>query len=483
MAENVEEDLIALVTREQRGFRRILFAGFGILFVLVAMSAALGVYYYSVSQDLKQTSENLTNTSLRLERKAFDARVVADRQTNRVANLERAVHRAAEAFRLSTTGASGVAESATVIKAVNDYVQRGRSLYVERVIDAASQNAASPGREAEAALVTGAAALLRWERDGEEIDEKAKDLPEVLLKAQAEFEKAAADKTLAPLAHTGLAWVLYLNASSTRSNFSAADCNAVFQEIAAGAVDATPGPQPLYWKAQCERKLGQTPDALRDYVLALGQSADVSVMSDDAALNLAMNAFHGVGTLLISTFDVPEENLRKELDLAGVLCGKSDEGGSASTRMALARACLNKAIGLRERLHQTPNQINGTGENVSFSYLRDSDFQRAYDNTVKVEKTGLFAWNELLRALSAHEVAANETATPEDRAAALEAEREARRNVSFFEVGRFAPCELKFLLNADLFDKASKIVADEHAGKSLACDAVQPTDKVAAPKT
>jgi hypothetical protein len=42
---------------------------------------------------------------------------------------------------------------------------------------------------------------------------------------------------------------------------------------------------------------------------------------------------------------------------------------------------------------------------------------------------------------------------------------------------------LKFLLNADLFDKASKIVADEHAGKSLACDAVQPTDKAAAPKT
>ncbi len=459
MSDTAEDDLIALVSREQRGFRRILFAGFGILFVLVAMSAALGVYYYAVSQQLTDTSAALTQTSARLERDAFDARIEADRQTNRVSNLERAVRRTYDEFRAISPGLPSRSEPVAALAAVSNYLRRGRSLSEERLIEAATvgQGGLSPGTRA---LFAGSSALLAWERSGEQIDAGAIELPDVLARAQTDFEAALTDPAVAALAQTGAAWVRYLYASSNASNYAQADCDAVFRTIEASAAATELGPQPLYWKAQCERKLGRTHDALRDYVLALRQSGELPSGSDEAAITLAMNAFHGVGTLLIAMFDVPDPDLRAELDLAASLCGKADEADKGSARMLLARSCLNQAIRLRERLHQTPNQVSGTRENVSFSYLRDGDFAGAYANASKVERTGLFPWNELLRALSAAHVKTDD---------ATDAEREARRNVRFFEIGRFNPCELNVLLGGDLMAEAQSLVEHEHKGEALAC--------------
>ncbi len=470
MPDTAEDDLIALVSREQRGFRRILFAGFGILFLLVAMSAALGVYYYAVSQQLTATSAALTETSSRLEREAFDARIEADRQTNRVANLERAVRRTYDEFRSVSPGLSKRAKPAAALDAVSNYLRRGRSLSEERVIEAAA--AGSSGRSPETrALLTGASALLAWERSGEQINAGAGGLPDVLARALADFETAQADASLTALAQTGIAWVRYLYASSNASNYAPADCEAVFRAIDAGAVASDPGPQPLYWRAQCERKQGRTRDALRDYVLALRQSGDISSGSDEAAITLAMNAFHGVGTMLVAMFDVPDQDLRAELDLAAGLCGKAEEADKGSARMLLARSCLAQAIRLRDRLHQTPNQVSGTRENVSFSFLRDGDFAGAYANASKVERTGLFPWNELVRALSAAHVKTDDAA---------DAGREARRNVRFFEIGRFNPCELNVLLGAELMAEARSLVEREHQGQALAC-AVAPIAQLAAP--
>jgi hypothetical protein len=460
MSDRAEDDLIALVSREQRAFRRILFAGFGILMLLVAMSAALGVYYYTVSTQLTDTSRTLTATSARLERDAFDARIEADRQTNRVANLERAIRRTYNEFRALAPGALSSAPTAT-LAAVNSYLRRGGSLSEERIIEAAALSAAPASLETQA-LITGSTALLAWERNGEQISVGATGLPDVLAKALADFETAKTDPALAPLANAGAAWVLYIYASSTASNYTAADCEAVFQAIAASEVASDPGPQPLYWQAQCERKLGRTRDALRDYVLALRQHGELASSSDEAALTVAMNAFHGVGTLLVALSDAPDAELRAELDLASSLCGEAEKGDQGSKRMLLARSCLSQAIRLRGRLHQTPNQISGTRENVSFSYLRDGDFERALGNAAKVEGTGLFAWNELVRALSASHVKSDE---------AINAEREARRNVRFFEVGRFNPCELNVLLGPDLMAEARLIVEGEHVGETLACNA------------
>jgi|GEM_PF-1344538 len=461
MPDTPEDDLIALVTREQRGFRRTLFAGFGILFLLVAMSATLGVYYYAVSQQLTQTSTALTETSSRLEREAFEARIEADRQTNRVANLERAVRRTYDEIRAISPGLSTGAEPQDALAAVSDYLRRGRSPREERIIEAASagQAALSPGAQA---LLSASSTLLAWERSGEQINAGAGGLPAMLARAKADFETAQADPALTGLAHAGIAWVQYLYASSPASNYTVMDCEAVFKSIEASSVVSDPGPQPLYWRAQCERKLGRTRDALRDYVLALRQSGELPSGSSEATINLAMNAFHGVGTLLVAMVDVPDQELRSELDLARNLCGKPDAADKGSARMLLARSCLNQAIRLRERLQQTPNQVSGTRENVSFSYLRDGDFAGAYSNASKVERTGLFPWNELLRALSAAHLKTDEAVT---------AEREARRNVRFFEVGRFNPCELNVLLGADLILEARALIEGEHKGAALACGA------------
>jgi hypothetical protein len=459
MTGTTEEDLIALISQEQRGFRRILFAGFGALLVLVAMSAGLGVYYYVVAQSLTTTSASLSVASARLEREAFDARIELDRQTNRVSNLENSVRRTYEEVRAATANTVRTSPTA-VLSAVIAYLERGDlPLKDDLLVEQAARAGGGGGSAAEKALLTGAAALLVWQRSGEQITKDTDGLPASLARAEAAFEAAAADRRLATPAHTGIAWIRFIVASSTRSTYSASDCDALFSAVEAGALGANPGPQPLYWRAQCERKLGKSREALRDYALALRQNRDAAAgAGNEAALTLAMNAFHGVGTQLIATYDVPEEDLKDEISLALSSCGTSE--GPGSERMRLARSCLDHAINLRKALRQTANQVSGSGENVAFSYLRERDFANAFAHASAVERTGLFPWNELVRALSAAHV---------DTPAARDAEREARRNVGFFDVGRFNPCELEVLLSNELFAEARRIVEEEHDGGQLAC--------------
>ena len=77
----------------------------------------------------------------------------------------------------------------------------------------------------------------------------------------------------------------------------------------------------------------------------------------------------------------------------------------------------------------------------------------------------------MLRALSAAHLKTDDAVT---------AEREARRNVRFFEVGRFNTCELNVLLGADLLLEARALIEGEHKGAALAC-AVAPVAKSAKP--
>ncbi len=299
MSEQAEDDLIALVSREQRGFRVILYAGLATLIVLVAMSAALGVYYYSVSQKLESDAREL-------QRQAFDTRIRVDQQSNRVATTEFAIRRAYDEIRGASGGVS-VAATGQALAAARAYLQRGRhTIGDDRLIEAAA-----PGAGARAPvqdLLAGAAALIAWNRGGETIQRDAAALPDQLLAAEAAFKAASAETSLAPLAHNGLAWVLFLNASSQRSNFAAADCEAALSAVAASAEAGAIGPQPLFWRAQCERKMGRTRDSLADYSLSLAQNSDEAASSNDiAVLTLAMNAYHGVGTTLIAAFDAPED--------------------------------------------------------------------------------------------------------------------------------------------------------------------------------
>ena len=58
MSQQAEDDLAALVAREGRGFRGLMFAGVAVLVVLTLISAALGVFSYVVGQKLEAASQN-----------------------------------------------------------------------------------------------------------------------------------------------------------------------------------------------------------------------------------------------------------------------------------------------------------------------------------------------------------------------------------------------------------------------------------------
>lgn len=442
MSQSPEDELITLISQEQRSLRRILTAGIAALFLVVAMSVALGVYYYNVAGDLKADSNQL-------ERQAFTTRRSVDQQTNRIATQEAAIRRTFEEIRDLNASEDAEVEPMALIDVARIFLQRGgHSLADERRLDRA---AARPSGSARTALLSGVSALLAWDRSGSQIAADSVELPLQLQQAEAAFSQALSDPELAPLAHNGLAWIRYELASSPRSNYRLEDCEAVWSEVAASAEDGQLGPQPLYWQAQCERKLGRMKAALGDYALALRQSRAIADTSrDDTDLLLEMNAFHGVGTVLIASADDEEdEALRAARALATDAC-QPDGATPGSVKTRLAHACLGQAIALRRRLRQTENQVSGSRENISFAYLRDADFQGAFDNTVAVERTGLFAWNELMRALTAQQLGETEV------------ERQARRNVALFTVGQFNLCEIKSLLSDELYDAAHAIIGDEH---------------------
>jgi hypothetical protein len=135
--------------------------------------------------------------------------------------------------------------------------------------------------------------------------------------------------------------------------------------------------------------------------------------------------------------------------------------------MNMASACLRSAIDLRTRIRQSPNQISGSRENLSFALLREGDHAGAFRNTEDVERTGLFAWNELVRAMTAAELQGGQDAAL--RKAATEALPEARRNVSFFTPAQFAVCELEALLSPQDFETAVALLRDTHKGAEIGC--------------
>lgn len=450
MSDAAERQLIELVSREQRSTRAILLAGITTLVLVVAMSAALAFYYFFIANQLTATADQLQSDSARLERHAFDMRRDIDQQKNRVAGQEAAIRRAYDEIRQSYAGPSGAPSDADVLAAVTDYLKRGRhSLTSERLIE--SQAAIATPGDARSGLLQGTAQLLAWQRSGRQIAKGATDLPDLLQNASAAFSMAAQDPALRSLADTGLAWVSFIDAGSPRSEWATAACDAVNAQVSKISSDADLGLQPLYWRAQCNRKMGRTTEALKDYSLALNKIDPDSREAFDAdEMLLQMNAYHGLGTVLIATADLgADSQVVASRALAAQMCPPAGNG-QGTDLMKLTRACLGKAIDLRKAIGQTENQQSGTGENIAFTYLRDGDFKSALDSAASVERTGLFPWNELIRALAAREVSEIET------------ERAARRNVSMFSVNQFNLCELKVLMTPETYQKALDLLVSEH---------------------
>jgi hypothetical protein len=463
MSTDSERDLVALIANEQRGFKTMLFAGVAVLVVLVLMSAALGVYYYQVSQTLSETSREL-------QLQAFNARRSIDAQNNQASDQARRLRRVSYEIRNADERAPVPVNADTVLAAARGYLQGGQlSIDDEWLLDAG--NDAQLGEQPMRDLLRGISALLAWERNGDTLDPNAA-LPRRFVRGREAFEAARADPALAPLASAGLAAFIYIEAQA--SNYAAQHCDALFATVDASAENGAIGAQPLWQRAQCERKLGRTADAMGHYAQALEATYRNAQQrggrrQDTSELMLAMNAYHGLGTTLTALHDTPEADAAKAsaLDVARRAC-VPEEGMPAFELLAqapdlqLAESCLRAALALRDRLRQTQNQVSGTRENLGFLYMREHNFQAAYDNARAVERTGLFAWNEMLRALSAEQL--------EDPAAASAGEI-ARRHVGFFGIGQFSVCELQALMDAAHYEQAIALIQGEHPGETVACEA------------
>jgi len=471
MAAAGDDDLATLIANEQRGFRTILFAGVVTLVVMALMSVLMGVYFFMVSQNLARTTD-------RLEQNAFDTRRNIASQNNRLAGQERAIRRAYTDIRRAAGAGTEIeatperiAETRAVVEL---YLLRGHTpnLTEQRAIRQFGMRDIPQISPALKALMSGAWRLFSFESSGESIAANAEELPADLIEALASFEAARANPELAPLAQIGIASVRYTDASSGRHNYSAEACQLVF-DAAEGVRNGVVAPRPLYWRAQCERKLGHTSEALATYARSLEASAPAAREGAprgprgelEAENQLALDAFHGVGTTLIASANVPDNapGMAEALAIAQRWCPERASEHGRSPRMALALSCLNEAIRLRRVQGQTENQQSGTAENITFAYLRDGDFDNAYQNTVTVERTGLFAWNEAMRAFTATRAEAGSRA--ERRAAGAAA----RGNVSRFSLGQFNLCELQALMEAEHFEALRQIISETHDDAEVSC--------------
>lgn len=459
MSTDSERDLVALIGNEQRGFRTMLFAGVGVLVVLVLMSAALGVYYYQVAQSLGETSREL-------QLQAFNTRRSIDQQNNQASDQARRLRRLSYELRNADDRAQLVVNADTVLAAARGYLQNASlSVDEESVLDAG--NDAELGTSSLRDLLRGVSALLAWDRNGDSLDVNA-PRPRRFLRGREAFEAARADPALAALASSGLAALTFIEAQA--SNYDPQYCETLFGLVEASAENGAIGPQPLWQRAQCERKLGRTAEAMRDYALAVELTYQAQQQggrrNDPSELTLTMNAYHGLGTTLIALHETSDADPGKgsALAVARTACAAAApavELRAQAPDLQLAEACVRVAIALRERLRQSQNQISGTRENLGFLYLREDNFTAAYENTRAVERTGLFAWNELLRAMAAEEV---------DEPGAAAAARAARRHVGFFSVGQFNVCELRSLMSAAHYERAIALIQHEHGGESVACE-------------
>lgn len=458
MTDAAERELSALIVREQRGFRIMMYFGVFLMIVIGLMSVGMGLYYSRTQAEIARA----------VAKQQFDARRADQRTINAITNQAIDIRRISDELRrMSGAGAGGPGDA---LAAARVYLERGqRSLSGERAVEIALQGEDAQGPQR--ALLEGVAHLLAFDRSGGGVQAGDEALPPRLQEALAAFERAKNDPELGPLAQIGRALVLFNEAQ--RVSYTQEACDALFQAVVASAgAGGALAPRPLYWRANCERKLGQTPEALRDYAAMLTQSAAAAADADadHADLDLAMNAFHGVGTTLIALNGAraDDANVQAGLAVAARECPQqSQDGGSAQMRLAIA--CLSQAMALRRRMGQNPSQVAGTGENLGFAYLRDNDFPGALDHANRTAGDTLAAWNELVRALAAERIAA--AAEGEDADAAREIARQARSNISFFTPPQFDLCEVRRLLSPELYREAVAIVRDEHRNEEIPCEA------------
>lgn len=463
--DDADDLLVSLISREQRGLRRTLVLGVFALFTMLLMSMGLAYVVWSYSLAVEKNMASL-------ETQAFRTRRDVDAQFNRVSDLEAQMRRMyAEIRGTMRTDTMDVKGEAGMIEA-QAYLQRRASTIsgqrqIELLADAGDPDAP------ETALFRGIQALQRWDQSASTVPAGDKALPDTLRTARSAFGEVSNDPQLGPLARLGIVSVDFILASSPRGGFSREACQPVIDALTELEPQTALGLQPLYWRAQCQRKLGRISEALRDYGRALNMSRDLDAadprQADRAETTLRMNAYHGLGTVLIASLGrAGNGSITAAEALARDVC-EPDKFPQHPEQTRLAFACLQEAIRIRrDDLRQTPNQISGSGENIAFIHLRNRDVEAAYLHTEATHRTGLFAWNETLRAMSAERLAA----AAQDRAARRayrSAMSDALGHVSRFEDGQFHLCELRVLLGAGDYDDVERIVLGQRPNVPAQC--------------
>lgn len=483
MSNEAERALLDLVAREQRGVRGVVFAGISVLLLLVATSVAMAIVFYTSAESLREESR-------RLSKNAFDTRRTLDQQVNRVAGLEAYTRTTYDEIRsLLDTDTQGI-DCGAALPVAATYLQRGAiTLSEERVLDhCSSGQAASELLPERRALLSGAASLRAWERSRDSVPREGDGPPPELARARSRFEESRSDPSLLHLSNNGLAWVEFIMAGSERHNFAEAQCASVIvlsRLSTADAASGDPALQPLYWIGQCARKTARSLEALEAYGQALVKIRDIEAENPargdgtDAELLIKMNAFHGLGTVLISTRDDPEDaRLTAARQLADTVCRPGEAVAGGREPLALAQACLDEAIALRQKLRQTRNQVSGSKENLTFIHLRAGETGKAFEVTREIETTGLFPWNELMRVLTAEKLHAEIKAARPDETREQRNEtgrflkelgntaKVARRNVSHYAINQFNLCEIEVLLTPEDYQRALEIIYEEHRPNS-----------------
>lgn len=420
-----EDALTAMLDRDQRSFRRVLFAGIAMIVVVMLIGGALVAQNFRTAQNLSSLETKLRQVeqNTRLEahrlRQTADAAAIAD---NRRAMENRAAFEDIRNLIDASTPGAGARGGATgAQQAAFAYLEGLRlPLVGERAIHGVLSSTApvdAPMRD----LLAAVELMRRYDKAGAGLRADASGasaLTPELEDAAARLDRAAHAPALKQAALVGRARIDYILAAA--NNFRRPLCDTMFQRV-----DALPRAawsiQVLLNRAECWRKNGDSQSANAEFEAAVKRLAatpanqERALSGSDADPLVQYQAYHGRGTTLIAiAADGDLEKLRQAQD------------------------DLQKAAGLRKLGGQSELEVVGSLENLGLAYLKAGQYQQAARNAAEVTRVRSLGWNEVVRALSAQQLKDDDTYAT------------ARENLANYRRAEFNECELKKLVGQRL---------------------------------
>lgn len=420
-----EDALTAMLDRDQRSFRRVLFAGIAMIVVVMLIGGALVAQNFRTAQNLAtlETELHRVEQDTRLEahrlRQTADAAAIAD---NRRAMENRAAFEDIRVLIDASTPGAGARGAGGAQQAAFAYFEGLRvPLAGERAIHAALASPTATPDQQTRDLLAAVELMRRYDKTGSGLRADASGaaaLTPELEEAAGKLEHAAQSPALKQAALLGRARIDYILASA--NNFRRPLCDAMFQRA-----DALPRTawsiQVLLNRAECWRKNGDSQSAHAEFEAAVKRLAatpanqERALSGSDADPLVQYQAYHGRGTTLIA--------IAADGDLEKLKQAQDD---------------LQKAAALRKLGGQSELEVVGSLENLGLAYLKAGQYQQAARNAAEVTRVRSLGWNEVVRALSAQQLKDDDTFAT------------ARENLANYRRAEFNECELKKLVGQRL---------------------------------